>query len=200
MLYREFGADCELVVHIEAGCQGHSVLGPKNGFNHPESRALVPMAAALFDLQIILAKQRGFRDWSSAPAQFGYVMENVPGPYNPTQNTDDTKMASAFMDRVFGVPMLHDAAVSGELASRLAKWWTNTFAPEFYAAHEPLFRQKPVKRFVGRRGERPYQWDVEATNSPPSSSVTGRIEHNGAGSRFSAKVRQRAGDSQPENG
>ena len=26
MLYREFGADCELMVHIEAGCQGHSLL------------------------------------------------------------------------------------------------------------------------------------------------------------------------------
>jgi hypothetical protein len=104
MLYREFGADCELMVHIEAGCQGHSVLGPKNGFNHPESGALVPMAAALSDLQFILAKERGFRDWSSAPAQFGYVMENVPGPYSPTQHTDDTRRASAFMDRVLECP------------------------------------------------------------------------------------------------
>jgi hypothetical protein len=57
-------------------------------------------------------------------------------------------MASAFMDRVFGVPMLHDVAVSGDLASRLAKWWTNMFAPEFYYAHEPLFRQKPVIRLA----------------------------------------------------
>ena len=39
MLYREFGVDCGLMVHIEAGCQGHSVLGPKNGFKHPESGA-----------------------------------------------------------------------------------------------------------------------------------------------------------------
>ena len=37
MLYREFGADSELMVHIEDGCQGHSVSGPKNGFNHLES-------------------------------------------------------------------------------------------------------------------------------------------------------------------
>ena len=36
MFYREFSADCELMVHIEAGCQGHSVLGPKNRFNHHE--------------------------------------------------------------------------------------------------------------------------------------------------------------------
>jgi hypothetical protein len=50
MLYREFGADCELMVHIEAKCQGRSVLGPKNGFKHPQSGALVPMAAALADL------------------------------------------------------------------------------------------------------------------------------------------------------
>ncbi len=62
MLYREFGIDCELMVHIEAGCQGHSVLGPKDGFKHHESGALVPMAAALVDLQFILIKQRGFRD------------------------------------------------------------------------------------------------------------------------------------------
>jgi hypothetical protein len=75
-------------------------------------------------------------------------MENVPGRYIPTHPTDDTRIASAFMGRVFGVPMLHDAAVSGDLASRLAKWWTNTFAPEFYAAHEPLSRQKPVKRLA----------------------------------------------------
>ena len=76
MLYREFGADRELMVHIEAGCQDHSVLGPKTGFNHPKSGALVPMAATLSDLQLILARQRGFRDWSSALAQFGYIMEN----------------------------------------------------------------------------------------------------------------------------
>ena len=57
-------------------------------------------------------------------------------------------MTSAFMDRVFGVPMLHDATVSGDLASRLPKWWTNTFAPEFYTAHEPLFRHKPVRRLA----------------------------------------------------
>jgi hypothetical protein len=148
MLYREFGADCELVVHIEAKCQGHSVLGPKNGFNHPESGALVPMAAALSDLQLIIARQRGFRVWSLASAQFGYIVENVPGPYNPDQHTEDTRMVSAFMDSVFGVPMLHDAALSGDLASRLAKWWTNTFAPEFYAAYEPLFRHKPIRRLA----------------------------------------------------
>jgi hypothetical protein len=148
MLYREFGADCELMVHIEAGCQGHSVLGPKSGFKHPESGALVPMAAALADSQFILAKQRGFRDWSSAPAQLGYIMENVPGPFSPSQHTEDTRMASALMDRVFGVPMLHDAAVSGDLTSRLAKWWTNTFAPEFYSAHGPLFTQRPVIRLA----------------------------------------------------
>jgi hypothetical protein len=62
MLYREFGADCELVMHTEDGCQGHSVQGLKNGFNHHESRALVPMAAALSDLKLILARKRGFRD------------------------------------------------------------------------------------------------------------------------------------------
>jgi hypothetical protein len=57
-------------------------------------------------------------------------------------------MASGFMDRVFGVPVLYDAAVSGDLASRLAEWWTNMFAREFYAAHVPLFRQKPVRRLA----------------------------------------------------
>ena len=58
MVYREFGADCELMVHIEVGCQGHSSLGPKNGFNNPESGTFEPMAGALADLQLILAKQR----------------------------------------------------------------------------------------------------------------------------------------------
>jgi hypothetical protein len=106
------------------------------------------MAATLSDLQLILARQRGFRVWSSASAQFGYIMENVPGPYSQDQHTKDTRMASAFMDRMFGVPMLHDATVSGDLASQLAKWWTNTFAPEFYAAHEPLFRHKLVRRLA----------------------------------------------------
>jgi hypothetical protein len=143
MLYHEFGADCELMVRTEAECQGHSMLGPKNGFKHPESGSLVPMAAALADLQFSLSKQRGFKDWSSAPAQFGYNMENVPGPFSPSQHNEDTKIASAFMDRVFGVPMLHDAALSGNLASRLAKWWANTIAPEFYSAHEPLSCRNP---------------------------------------------------------
>ena len=106
------------------------------------------MAAALSDLQLILARQRGFRVWSSAPVQFGYLMENAPGPYIPDQHTENTIMANAFMGRVFGVPMLHDATVSGDLASRFAKWWTNTFVPEFYAAHEPLFKQKHVRRLA----------------------------------------------------
>jgi hypothetical protein len=106
------------------------------------------MATALSDLQIILARQRGFRVWSSAPAQLNYIMENVPGPLSPDQHNEDTRMASAFMDRVFGNPMLHDAAVSGDLASRLAKGWTNTFAPEFYPALEPLFIQKHVRRLA----------------------------------------------------
>ena len=113
------------------------MLGPKNGFKHPKSGALVLMAIALVDLQFILAKQRGFMDWSSAQAQFCCIMEIVPGPFSPSQHTEDTIMASAFKDRVFGVPMLHDAAVSGNLASRLAKWWTNTSATEFYSANEP---------------------------------------------------------------
>ena len=59
-------------------------------------------------------------------------------------------MASAFTDRVFGVPVLQDAAVSWDLASRyrLAKWRTNIFAPEFYSAHEPLFIQRLVRRLA----------------------------------------------------
>ena len=78
LLYTEFGMECELLVHIEAGCQGHSALGPRNGFEHPESGGLVPMTEALTDMQFILARKRGVRDWSAAPSQFGYIMENVP--------------------------------------------------------------------------------------------------------------------------
>ena len=123
-------------------------MGPKTGVKHPVAGELVPMAATLADLYFILAKQRGFKDLSSAPAQLVYIMENVPGPFNPSQHTEDARMANAFVDRAFGVPMLHDAAVSGDLASRFAKWWTNTFAPEFYSAHEPLFRHKSVMRLA----------------------------------------------------
>ena len=142
-LFREFGADCELLVHVEAGCQGHSALGPKNGFNHPESGALVPIAEALTDLQYILARKRGFRDWSAAPSQFGYIMENVPGPHSTSQHTPETLMAVEFMDRVFGSPVYHDPATCGDLASRKAKWWSNMFTKDFYVTHEPLFRRGP---------------------------------------------------------
>ena len=142
-LFREFGSDCELLVHIEAGCQGHSALGPKTGFNHPESGGLVPVSAALADLQYILARKRGFTAWQSAPAQFGYLMENVPGPLRDSQHTKETRMAVQFMNRVYGEPMLHNPALCGDLSSRQAKWWTNLFTTQFYLAHEHLFHSGP---------------------------------------------------------
>ena len=157
-LLREFGADCELVVRIEAGCQGHSALGPKNGFNHPESGGLVAIAKALSDLQYGMARKRGIRRWHDAPAQFGYVMENVPGPCSDSMHSELTRMASKFMDRVFGTPVHHEPALCGDLVSRHAKWWTNMFTTEFYEAHEPLFRCAPeaslsqvVKELTGRQ-------------------------------------------------
>ena len=143
MLARELGADSEIIIHIEAPCQGHSAVGPKSGFNHPESGVLIPISKALTDLQYILARQRGIRDWSDAAAQFGYVMENVPGPYVEGQHTVETRMAAKFMDRVYGSHRLHDPATCGDLASRPAKWWSNMFTSAFYEAHEPLFRQRP---------------------------------------------------------
>ena len=50
-LFDYIGPDSDIIVHIEAGCPGHSQLGLKNGFNHSESGALVPVAEALVDLQ-----------------------------------------------------------------------------------------------------------------------------------------------------
>ena len=146
LLAKELGVDSEIIVHIEAPCQGHSALGPRNGFQHPESGVLVPIAAALADLQFILARKRGIKDWASACAQFGYVMENVPGPYSDSQHTEETRRAAAFMDRVFGPHQLHDPATCGDLASRHAKWWSNMFTTSFYEAHEPMLRQGPYTR------------------------------------------------------
>ena len=143
MLLHEFGSDCELVVHIEAGCQGHSAIGPKTGFNHAESGSLVVIADALSDLQQILAKCRGIKRWDEAPSMFGYIMENVPGPYRREQHTEMSLMASRFMDRVFGKPNMHEPALCGDLATRRAKWWSNMFTQEFYEAHEPLFHRTP---------------------------------------------------------
>ena len=148
LLAEELGLDNEIIVHIEAPCQGHSALGPRNGFQHAESGVLVPIAAALADLQYILARKRGIKDWESAAAQFGYVMENVPGPYKDEQHTDETRRATAFMDRVFGPHRLHDPATCGDLASRHAKWWSNMFTTDFYEAHEPLFRQGPYMKLA----------------------------------------------------
>ena len=148
LLAEELGMDNEIIVHIEAPCQGHSALGPRNGFQHAESGVLVPIAAALADLQYILARKRGIKDWESAAAQFGYVMENVPGPYKDEQHTDETRRATAFMDRVFGSHRLHDPATCGDLASRHAKWWSNMFTIDFYEAHEPLFRQGPYMKLA----------------------------------------------------
>lgn len=101
LIFKQFGADCELLVHIEAGCQGHSALGPRTGFNHPESGGLVQISSALSDLQLILARKRGLRDWADAPAQFGYIMENVPGPHRESMHTAETRMASEFMGQNF---------------------------------------------------------------------------------------------------
>lgn len=139
----EFSSEDELIVHIEAGCQGHSAIGPKNGFRHPESGSLVPISEALTDLQYKWARARGFRQWHNAPAQFAYVMENVPGPYRSQDKTTLTEQAAAFMNRVYGEPVLHNGALDGDWMSRTAKWWSNTFTRQWYELHEPLFRRPP---------------------------------------------------------
>ena len=143
LVFEELGHDKEVVVHLEAGCPGHSAMGPKNGFDHAESGALVPMTVALVDLQYLLSRARGFKDWSEAPAQFGYIMENVPGPLRHSEHSPRTLMAAAFMDRVYGPHMYHNGAVCGDLSSRGAKWWSNMFTPQFYEVCEPLFRRPP---------------------------------------------------------
>lgn len=39
-----------IIIHVEAGCQGHSSLGPKHEFDHDELGGVVPIPEALVDM------------------------------------------------------------------------------------------------------------------------------------------------------
>ena len=142
MILRELGP-IDLCV-LEPPCQGHSCLGKRNGFEHPESGTLVPVAKCLVDLQVRQAAMAGFGTrLHEAPCSFGYIMENVAvhGPLTSLQT-----MASSFMERVFGASFVHHNVTTGDLSYRNSRWWTNMTTTSYLKNSEPTFRCPPAQK------------------------------------------------------
>ena len=132
-------------VRAELSCQDVSGYGMQLGLRGARTGAIVPFAEALCDYQYILAKERGVADWASAPAQFGYLIENVKPP--PKELSPEVEEFYSFMARVFGTPAPHRPEECGSLSSRGAYWWTNMFTPGYYDHVQREFWRRPPVQF-----------------------------------------------------
>ena len=134
-------------VHAEPPCQGVSAYGLQLGLLDSRSGIMVDLAAALLDYQHMLAQRRHIKDWAHAPAQFGFVIENVtPAPRG--RRSQEVDEFFDFMERVFGVAVRHHPDQCGSLTTRTACWWTNMFPVEYYELMEPEFHCEPAKTFA----------------------------------------------------
>ena len=129
-------------VHAEPPCQGVSAYGLQLGLFDHRTGVMVDLAAALVDYHHILAQRRGIKDWAVAPAQFGFVIENVT-PAPKARRSREVDEFCDFMERVFGRPVMHRPDLCGSLTTRTACWWTNMFPPEYYERVEREFHREP---------------------------------------------------------
>ena len=130
-------------VHAEPPCQGVSAYGLQLGLLDQRSGIMVDLAAALVDYQHLLAQRRCIKDWAQAPAQFGFVIENVMPRPPERRRSPEVSEFFAFMERVFGAPVTQRPDEHGSLTTRTACWWTNMFTAEYYARMEPQLRSEP---------------------------------------------------------
>lgn len=130
------------MVMLEPPCQDLSQLGMQLGLTGARTGTIVAVAAMLNDLQFLMAQRRGFAEWASAPAQFGFLMENVVGAPED-RRSPEVQQAYDFLNRVFGQPNLHQPHLCGDLSVRTAYWWTNMFTHGYYAQVEQEFHRAP---------------------------------------------------------
>eukprot|EP00873_Tetraselmis_striata_P043436 jgi/Tetstr1/463700/TSEL_008559.t1 len=120
-------------LRAEPPCQDVSSMGTQHGLRGARTGVIVPLAEAMSELNCMLAKARGVKEYWAAPAQYGYVIENVI-PAAPSRRSPEVQEFIDFMARVFGEPNAHHAHKCGDASLRSALWWTNTFTQHYYKA------------------------------------------------------------------
>eukprot|EP00873_Tetraselmis_striata_P042211 jgi/Tetstr1/462475/TSEL_007470.t2 len=99
------------------------------------------------ELNCMLAKARGVKEYWAAPAQYGYVIENVI-PAAASRRSLEVQEFIDFMARVFGEPNAHHAHKCGDASLRSALWWTNTFTQHYYKAVQHEFERPPRETYA----------------------------------------------------
>eukprot|EP00873_Tetraselmis_striata_P011014 jgi/Tetstr1/431278/TSEL_020974.t2 len=99
------------------------------------------------ELNCMLARARGVKENWAAPAQYGYVIENVI-PAAPSRRNPEVQEFIDFMARVFGEPNAHHAHKCGDASLRSALWWTNTFTQHYYQAVQHEFERPPRETYA----------------------------------------------------
>eukprot|EP00873_Tetraselmis_striata_P012634 jgi/Tetstr1/432898/TSEL_002340.t1 len=129
-------------VRAETPCQDVSSMGTHHGLRGARTGVIVPLAEAMSELNCMLAKARGVKEYWAAPAQYGYVIENAI-PAAPSRRSPEVQEFIDFMARVFGEPNGHHAHKCGDASLRSALWRTNTFPQHYYKAVQHEFERPP---------------------------------------------------------
>eukprot|EP00873_Tetraselmis_striata_P018566 jgi/Tetstr1/438830/TSEL_027339.t1 len=134
-------------LRAEPPCQDVSSMGTQHGLRGARTGVIVPLAEAMSELNCMMAKARGVKEYWAAPAQYGYVIENVI-PAAPSRRSPEVQEFIDFMARVFGEPNAHHAHESGDASLRSALWWTNTFTQHYYQAGQHEFERPPHETYA----------------------------------------------------
>eukprot|EP00873_Tetraselmis_striata_P017409 jgi/Tetstr1/437673/TSEL_026340.t1 len=134
-------------LRAEPPCQDVSSMGTQHGLRGARTGVIVPLAEAMSELNCMLAKARGVKEYWAAPAQYGYVIENVI-PAAPSRRSPEVQEFIDFMARVFGEPNAHHAHKYGDASLRSALWWTNTFTQHYYQAVQHEFERPPRETYA----------------------------------------------------
>eukprot|EP00873_Tetraselmis_striata_P041221 jgi/Tetstr1/461485/TSEL_006591.t1 len=156
-------------LHAEPPCQDVSSMGTQHGLRAgARTGVIVPLATAISELDYMLAKARGVKEYWAAPAQYGYVIENVI-PAAPSRRSIELHELIDFIARVFSEPNVHHAHKCGDASLRSALWWTNTFTQHYYRAVQHEFERPPretyaqiVERCSDSTVVQPVGWDITA--------------------------------------
>eukprot|EP00873_Tetraselmis_striata_P041597 jgi/Tetstr1/461861/TSEL_006940.t1 len=134
-------------LRAEPPCQDVSSMGTQHGLRGARTGVIVPLAEAMSELNCMLAKARGVKEYWAAPAQYGYIIENVI-PAAPSRRSPEVQEFIDFMARVFGEPNAHHAHKCGDASLRSALWWTNTFTQHYYQAVQHEFERPPRETYA----------------------------------------------------
>eukprot|EP00873_Tetraselmis_striata_P043450 jgi/Tetstr1/463714/TSEL_008573.t1 len=134
-------------LRAEPPCQDVSSMGTQHGLHGARTGVIVPLAEAMSELNCMLAKARGVKEYWAAFAQYGYVIEIVI-PAAPSRRSPEVQEFIDFMTRVFGEPNAHHAHKCGDASLRSALWWTNTFTQHYYQAVQHEFERPPRETYA----------------------------------------------------